>query len=841
MKSATELWLATWPTEYLPTVGFLSKPSQMAHLDLVAAQRLNVGVLVTLRLHMLAPIIAGMHDGQTELMMRAGYQLQVVESLASVSSSSVKKFQYAAILRKEGVLLVWQDEVTNILTHAQHMEDKMLNYVWGKTASLASPIMSPFAGPSPLQSPSPSVSNYSLGMEKGFAVAATPVEVSDDEEGLDREAAENPESVNRPVKIHSAFFVGMGVCLAIILVYGFSVGQLVSECFLDGNYTRMALIAACPFLMCAGMFFFQVIFGDLWQMFGPISGLTMNSRTFSCIKPNLRQAYSLGFEPPHITIQMPVYKEGMESVIIPTVKSLQAAISYYESRGGTASIFINDDGMRAMSEEEAQMRREFYEDNEIGWVARPKHGDNGFQRMGKFKKASNMNFALNLSQKVEAYMHEMVDTRAAQQPERNDSSPVFLEEHELEEIYDRSLERALRENPLAMAEGNIRIGEYILIVDSDTRVPVDCLLYGAAEMFLSPEVAIVQHSTGVMQVAWDYFENGITFFTNMVYTAIRFSIGSGEVAPFVGHNAFIRWAAVQDVGGEAVEGYIPYWSESHVSEDFDIALRMQIKGSTVRIASYHGEGFKEGVSLTIYDEIARWQKYAYGCSEMIFNPFYKWPTKGPFTPLIGTFLGSGMQLSSKISVFSYICSYFAIGVGLPMTVLNYFIVGWFNDSLDHFYMPSWKVFVSLLVVFNLAGGIALAIIRYRTGERKLLSSLVENFMWTPMMAIFFGGLSFHVSLALLAHLFHIDMQWGATSKEKENSNFFQEVPKILKVFKYLYIFVIIMTGGMIYLSHWAPRGWEISDFTAIVPMAVVLGSHALAPLVLNPSLMVFNY
>lgn len=61
-------------------------------------------------------------------------------------------------------------------------------------------------------------------------------------------------------------------------------------------------------------------------------------------------------------------------------------------------------------------------------------------------------------------------------------------------------------------------------------------------MFLSPEVAIVQHSTAVMQVSWDYFENGITFFTNMVYTAICFAIGSGEVAPFVGHNAFLRWA-----------------------------------------------------------------------------------------------------------------------------------------------------------------------------------------------------------------------------------------------------------------------------------------------------------
>ena len=126
-------------------------------------------------------------------------------------------------------------------------------------------------------------------------------------------------------------------------------------------------------------------------------------------------------------------------------------------------------------------------------------------------------------------------------------------------------------------------------------------------MFLSPEVAIVQQSTGVMQVTQDFFENGITFFTNMVYSTVRFSIGAGEVAPFVGHNAFLRWAAVQDVGVPD-DGYVAYWSESHVSEDFDIALRLQIKGNTVRVASYHGDGFKEGVSLTIYDEIARWQK-----------------------------------------------------------------------------------------------------------------------------------------------------------------------------------------------------------------------------------------
>lgn len=437
-----------------------------------AAQRLNVGVLVTLRLGMLYPILAGMHEGQTELMMRGGWQLQIIESLAAVSSSSVKKFQYAAVLRREGLLLVWQDEITQIMTHAQHMEDRLLGYVWGRNSFLGTPPMavSPFTGASPLHSRTPSVSNHSMLHEKVGAIAAARDGGSDSDEDQDQEAAEHAESVNRPVMLHSAIFVGMGVCLAIILVYGFSVGQLVSECFMDGKYIRLALIVACPFLMCAGLFFFQVIFGDLWQIMGPISGLTTNSRTYSCVKPNLRQAYGLGFEPPHITIQMPVYKEGMETVIIPTVRSLQAAISYYESRGGTASIFINDDGMRAISEEEAQVRKDFYHDNDIGWVARPKHGDDGFERRGKFKKASNMNFALNLSQKVEAYMQEIVDARGAEQLGRSDSDPVMLDENELDEIYDHCLDRVLRENPLARANGNIRIGEFILIVDSDTRV-----------------------------------------------------------------------------------------------------------------------------------------------------------------------------------------------------------------------------------------------------------------------------------------------------------------------------------------------------------------------------------
>lgn len=151
------------------------------------------------------------------------------------------------------------------------------------------------------------------------------------------------------------------------------------------------------------------------------------------------------------------------------------------------------------------------------------------------------------------------------------------------------------------------------------------------------------------------------------------------------------------------------------------------------------------------------------------------------------------------------------------------------------------VFLSLVVVFSLMGNVCLAVIRYRLSEKSLWASLVENFKWMPMMAVFFSGISFHLSRALLAHMFKINMTWGTTAKEKVDSNFFKEIPKIFKCFKWMYAVLIPLIGGMIYLGCFAPRGWEITETAAVVPLAVTLSAHALLPLLLNPSLMVFNY
>jgi cellulose synthase/poly-beta-1,6-N-acetylglucosamine synthase-like glycosyltransferase len=237
-------------------------------------------------------------------------------------------------------------------------------------------------------------------------------------------------------------------------------------------------------------------------MFGPIQHLTQNSKYFSALPPTRLRSKVL----PHVTIQMPVYKEGLASVIAPTIASIKKAISTYELQGGAANIFINDDGLQLISDEDRQARIDFYADHGIGWTARPGHNVDGFIRKGKFKKASNMNYGLTISNKVEEKLQML---------NRGEDWT------QVDEVvaYERCLKEVLDDDGKAWADGHIRVGDYILIIDSDTRVPADCFLDAVSEMEASPQVAIIQFSSGVMQVAYNYFENGIFLGLTFVYPA----------------------------------------------------------------------------------------------------------------------------------------------------------------------------------------------------------------------------------------------------------------------------------------------------------------------------------
>ena len=103
-----------------------------------------------------------------------------------------------------------------------------------------------------------------------------------------------------------------------------------------------------------------------------------------------------------------------------------------------------------------------------------------------------------------------------------------------------------------------------------------------------------------------------------------------------------------------------------------------------------------------------------------------------------------------------------------------------------------------------------------------------------MYCFYFYGLSFHVNKALIAHIVGYEMTWEMTKKEVENSNFFKEIPKIVSKFKYMYLVMIPLAGGVIYMAFFAPLAWRITTPVAIVPMALMIVCHCSLPFVLNP-------
>ncbi|KAJ3223236.1 hypothetical protein HK099_001371 [Clydaea vesicula] len=468
--------------------------------------------------------------------------LQILPSIKHIHLA--RKHQYAALLREENCLAVWSDSDTmdQVFNSIQELDKKLFQVVWE-------------------------------GIEQ-----KPEINDSDDVEDIERQSDESSLISDKVSEVNKDF----------------------------------AVLREPPYVDLELNFFTRRTFSVLSTIFVTISlfsPLNRNSNYYSIIPPprkNLlhkqifqenRKGKNMSILP-HVTIQIPVYTEGLMTVIDPTIKSIKKAMSTYEKQGGTASIFVNDDGMQVIPETEAYERQVYYARNDIGWIARPK-----LNRAGRFKKASNLNYCLNISKRVRDEF-EICCTKNSKS-----DSELMSPEQCLYKVFQE-------EFPDAMGAGDVIIGEFILLVDADTRVPEDCFLDSVNEFLSCPEVAILQHDSSVLYVTNNFWEKAIGHFTKMTYLNIRFMSACGDVCPFVGHNAFLRMDSLEEISTVDSLGRIKYWSESHVSEDFEVSLKLQSIGYVVRFVAYSKGKFQEGVSLTVYDEINRWKKYAFGCSEL---------------------------------------------------------------------------------------------------------------------------------------------------------------------------------------------------------------------------------
>ncbi|KAM5541501.1 hypothetical protein V8D89_004691 [Ganoderma adspersum] len=819
-----------------------------------AVRALNPVVAVKIRSAAIHAALAIVKPDADAINVDENTRIQILDSILLLGSAD--KEQCGAFIRDERVLVVWSYHLDTIISTCRDFEEKLIKLVWDRRADLSSaPSVDVSSNASSDVNLTEKVKEQHAQADSKEVPSALEAEATRNKrpkktrfwglsyfvanKGDIEKIADGPSP--RPVRLFAPFYNGLGVGLSIFFIAS-GIAILIQESLLDENWTRFALLVTAPFLLCVSLFFSLQIITNVSYILGPVAQYHENSKYYSAAKPAPNKLIDMNL--PHISIQMPVYKESLTETIAPSVYSLKKAMQTYARQGGTSSIFINEDGMQLLSEEERQARISFYADHNIGWVARPPHSGapDGYKRAGRFKKASNMNYGLELSLKLEKHLLslEALDAAGTLPP-----SEEALEDQALKLAIEETFEESGGKwRPWAQNGRSLRVGEIILIVDSDTIVPEDCLRDAARELAECPEVAIIQHESDVMQVAHHYFENGIAHFTRRINKCISMACANGEVAPFVGHNAFLRWSALQDAAFiDEADGKKKIWSEMNVSEDFDMALRLQLAGYIIRWATYSEGGFKEGVSLTCDDELNRWQKYSYGCNELIFNPLIDWWRLGPINKQLRTFVWSSAPVHYKISMMAYMFSYYGIAASALLSALNYFLLGW-NLPVDGFYEHSFEIWLACTVVFPGSGNVGFTLLEYRLGLRNLLDSLLENFTWVPFFFFFFGGLSIHLTQALLAHLFSYNITWGATKKEVERSNFWQEVPKILKRFWLSLVISLAFCAAMVVLATDAvPVGWRIFgwDWAVITPLAIVAGCHIAYPIVLNPWFMVFSY
>ncbi len=130
--------------------------------------------------------------------------------------------------------------------------------------------------------------------------------------------------------------------------------------------------------------------------------------------------------------------------------SLKKAITTFERQGGSVNVIVCDDGLQLASPEDRARRIEYYNLNNLAYVARPPHGEDGFLRRGRFKKAGNLNHCNTLSLKIEDVLEELRPS-----PEQHEGPWREKDENEL---YEKVLAQVIEESQGKIwAAGNVRM------------------------------------------------------------------------------------------------------------------------------------------------------------------------------------------------------------------------------------------------------------------------------------------------------------------------------------------------------------------------------------------------
>ena len=576
-----------------------------------------------------------------------------------------------------------------------------------------------------------------------------------------------------------------------------------------------------PMLVAFLLFPIYFTVSNMLLLFTPNSYWKKNSKYFINTEKHIPHINCLIRKRPSITIQIPVYDEDFIKVIRPTLRECIKARNYY---GKNCNIVVNDDGLfkfvnddlnNIVHNKDVIKRITYYKKYNIGFTARKLEG-----RKGKFKKASNMNFGQYLSDSVKnnnnlCNIHDIC---------------VEIQSEDEKIIHDITINK----NEKYMFYGSIKLGKYILLIDSDTTIP-EKILPRITDVFeRNREIGYIQHYTLPLKSSYqNFFSRKISLFTQNLYHIIfRVCTRNGDIAPLIGHNVTLRKSALAKLNDD---GY--YWNDDRVSEDFDTCLKMYQNGYKGVYMYDKEQSFGEGVSLSYKDEIVKYSKFAYGASEILFYPIRQWHKKGIITKSFYKFMNSkNVPFSSKVGILGYLMTYFSISFSIILTpvisICSCFVSKWELLIFDPFY-----AYLFMFIIYGTINPFVIFKLKYQFSSiDKFKPNLWSEYKTGIFFSAFYCSISFPQFIGIISHLFGIHIMWGSTVKNlKEDSNKLRVFFDIIKVEKIqiLYSLFIISLTCFLYVFY------TLSNIMLFPMLSLGLG-HLLIPFIFNPLLFRLN-
>jgi hypothetical protein len=512
-----------------------------------------------------------------------------------------------------------------------------------------------------------------------------------------------------------------------------------------------------------------------------------------------------------LTFMIPVYNEPFESVIKPTLDNLLLSCQDFNSKfDRKINILVCEDGLQAINdEEEINKRIDYYNSsNDIFYIARKKEG-----RRGKFKKASNINFSLNMIRKVN---------------KEKIGFEILAEEYDF--LYKMNV----------LFNSKFELGRFVLLVDSDSRIDVGTIQNLIYELMSSDKkIAYLQCRTSTNYICEDnHWERVVGHFTDSIYDiSFLYSAANGNPSPLVGHNCLLDWELITNVlkknkyddnysGDLEKRDYIEYWDENGVSEDFALSLDLYINGYFGKYV-YFDCGFKEGVTLNVDDEITKFSKYGYGVSEILFNPLKEMSDKGIFSKRTRRFiLTENIPLYIKLSIISYIGIYYSMAICPIISLLNFFFFRYSEYYYGFLSHVLENIAITVIVFFILTPtSNIITRARHKLYKTSICKMIGEEIYYDIFLFIFFGGMQYHFLKAMICHMFDLNISWGATNKEDTSYNILSK----FRMYYDMYIIGIITIIGCIGAIMYDEK---LLNIYSVIPISLNVFFHLIMPLVL---------